>query len=143
MDPNGQTLNHPKHAIQNHPRIESNSRRSFGSSAPSLLASRKGPEIFFSLHHRLRADALSDQNKSVRTQRKIDGARAKRVLEQHPAPVPSSFPRFSSTHARSAALVPFRPLSSLSFTLLPLPRWSVSFATMSTRLLFQFSATGL
>ena len=27
-----QVLNHPKHAIQNHPRIESNSRRIFGSS---------------------------------------------------------------------------------------------------------------
>ena len=29
-------MNHPKHAIQNHPRIESNYRRIFGSSPPSL-----------------------------------------------------------------------------------------------------------
>ena len=107
------------------------------------VASLEALKAFFSLHHRLRADALSDQNKSVHTQTKIDGARAKRVLEQHAAPVPSSFPRFSSTHARSAALVPFRPLSSLSFTLLSLPRWSVSFATMPTRLPGQFSATGV
>ena len=103
------------------------------------VASREAPKAVLSLHPRLRADALSHQNKSVRTQTKIDGARAKRVLEQHAAPVPSSFPRFSSAHARSAALVPLRPLPSLSFTLLPPPRWSVSFATMSTRLLDQFS----
>ena len=67
------------------------------------VASLEALKAVHSLHHRLRGDALSCQNKSVRTQTKIDGARAKRVLEQHAAPVPSSFPRFSSTHARSAA----------------------------------------